>query len=427
LATIGIGYDVSDANNALNGIGFRVHFDSSILSFSGVQNILMDSAVIEGMGPYQDTDDFDNDSTTDSFIVFGWASVTGDWPNDALPAKLSDIQFFVSWDGYEAGSTTSNINFSIVDNAENYQTSLTNHALTVLPGTWDFDGNASADALTDGLMLLRYTFGIRDMRMTSGAMAGNSTLSAIQVVDNMHRAATLADIDGNGSTDALTDGLLLLRYLFGLRGENLISGAISSDATRTTKEQIEQYLSLYMPSELTLPVQSEQNFMVGDWKLASLPEKRELNWDGIGEWGSDEFYGMNVTTFEDCVADDIYRFGNSGTFEYIINGSTYIHPDQNPFFSSGANYCDSPLFPWNEEEVYSYTVDEDKSEVVVVGFGAYLVLSHVADGNDEVDTPAEAPNSITYSFTKLNEDQILFELDAYTAHFRFTLERVLGN
>jgi hypothetical protein len=427
LATIGIGYDVSDANNALNGIGFRVHFDSSILSFSGVQNILMDSAVIEGMGPYQDTDDFDNDSTTDSFIVFGWASVTGDWPNDALPTKLSDIQFFVSWDGYEAGSTTSNINFSIVDNAENYQTSLTNHALTVLPGTWDFDGNASADALTDGLMLLRYTFGIRDMRMTSGAMAGNSTLSAIQVVDNMHRAATLADIDGNGSTDALTDGLLLLRYLFGLRGENLISGAISSDATRTTQEQIEQYLSLYMPSELTLPVQSEQNFMVGDWKLASLPEKRELNWDGIGEWGSDEFYGMNVTTFEDCVADDIYRFGNSGTFEYIINGSTYIHPDQNPFFSSGANYCDSPLFPWNEEEVYSYTVDEDKSEVVVVGFGAYLVLSHVADGNDEVDTPAEAPNSITYSFTKLNEDQILFELDAYTAHFRFTLERVLGN
>ena len=342
-------------------------------------------------------------------------------------AKLSDIKMFVNWADYEAGSTTSNINFSIVDNAEGYEGKAINYAMTVLPATWDFDGNGVADALTDGLMLLRYTFNITDLNMTIGAIADNATLSPTQVVDNMHRAISVADIDGNGSTDALTDGLMLLRHMFGLRGSPLISGAISSDATRTSAEEIEQYIELYMPDGLMSPVQSEQNFMVGDWKLASLPEKRELNWDGIGEWGIDEFYGMNLTTFEDCVADDIYRFGNSGTFEYIINGSTYIHPDQNPFFSSGSDYCGSPLSPWSEDEVYSYTVDENKGEVKVIGFGAYLVLSHVADGNDEVDTPAEAPDSITYSYTKLSEDQILFELDAYTAHFRFTLERVLGN
>jgi hypothetical protein len=422
LATIGIGYDVSDANNALNGIGFRVHFDSSILSFSGVQNILMDSAVIEGMGPYQDTDDFDNDSTTDSFIVFGWASVTGDWPNDALPAKLSDIQFFVSWDGYEAGSTTSNINFSIVDNAENYQTSLTNHALTVLPGTWDFDGNASADALTDGLMLLRYTFGIRDMRMTSGAMAGNSTLSAIQVVDNMHRAATLADIDGNGSTDALTDGLLLLRYLFGLRGENLISGAISSDATRTTKEQIEQYLSLYMPSELTLPVQSEQSFIVGDWKLAEIPQQKnvfETSWYG-------HEYGLDQEIFENCVHDDIYRFGNDATFQYLINGSTFMDSRINPLYWSTNEYCVAPLAPWDESEIYTYSIDKNNSNLTVHGLGAYIGLADIVNGGS-IESPSEAPDSITYSYSIISEDQILLELDAFGTHYRFTLERVLGN
>ena len=422
LATVGIGYDVSDANNALNGIGFRVHFDSSILSFSGVQNILMDSAVIEGMGPYQDTDDFDNDSTTDSFIVFGWASVTGDWPNDALPAKLSDIQFFVSWDGYEAGSTTSNINFSIVDNAENYQTSLTNHALTVLPGTWDFDGNASADALTDGLMLLRYTFGIRDMRMTSGAMAGNSTLSAIQVVDNMHRAATLADIDGNGSTDALTDGLLLLRYLFGLRGENLISGAISSDATRITQEQIEQYLSLYMPSELTLPVQSEQSFIVGDWKLAEIPQEKDVF--GTSWYGHEN--GLDQEIFENCVHDDIYRFGNDATFQYLINGSTFMDSRINPLYWSTNEYCVAPLAPWDESEIYTYSIDKNNSNLTVHGLGAYIGLADIVNGGS-IESPSEAPDSITYSYSIISEDQILLELDAFSAHYRFTLERVPRN
>ena len=33
------------------------------------------------------------------------------------------------------------------------------------------------------------------------------------------------DIDGNGATDALTDGLLSLRYLFGFRGDALTAGA----------------------------------------------------------------------------------------------------------------------------------------------------------------------------------------------------------
>ncbi len=50
------------------------------------------------------------------------------------------------------------------------------------------------------------------------------------------------DVDGNGSNDALTDGLLVIRYLFGLRGEALISGAISADATRTTAADIENFL-----------------------------------------------------------------------------------------------------------------------------------------------------------------------------------------
>ena len=56
-----------------------------------------------------------------------------------------------------------------------------------------------------------------------------------------------ADIDGNGTQDALTDGLLILRYSFGLTGDSLISGVVAEDATRTTAEEIEAYLETLMP------------------------------------------------------------------------------------------------------------------------------------------------------------------------------------
>ncbi len=53
---------------------------------------------------------------------------------------------------------------------------------------------------------------------------------------------TAMDIDGNGSVDALTDGLLMLRWQFGLRGAALITGVVAANATRTTSESIEAYL-----------------------------------------------------------------------------------------------------------------------------------------------------------------------------------------
>jgi hypothetical protein len=61
------------------------------------------------------------------------------------------------------------------------------------------------------------------------------------------QARDIADIDSNGSLDALTDALILLRYTFGLRGDNLIDGAIAYDATRTSAADIEAYIELHMP------------------------------------------------------------------------------------------------------------------------------------------------------------------------------------
>ena len=60
------------------------------------------------------------------------------------------------------------------------------------------------------------------------------------------RGLPLADVDCNGSIDALTDGLIVLRYLFGLTGDVLVEGVVASDATLIEASDIESYLESLM-------------------------------------------------------------------------------------------------------------------------------------------------------------------------------------
>ena len=57
----------------------------------------------------------------------------------------------------------------------------------------------------------------------------------------------MIDIDGNGTADALTDGLLVIRYLFGLRGAALTQGAVGVGAQRTTATEIETFIRSILP------------------------------------------------------------------------------------------------------------------------------------------------------------------------------------
>ena len=51
------------------------------------------------------------------------------------------------------------------------------------------------------------------------------------------------DIDGNGGLDALTDGLMVIRALFGLTGTSVTNGAVGSSPTRGTWSVIQSYLN----------------------------------------------------------------------------------------------------------------------------------------------------------------------------------------
>jgi len=85
------------------------------------------------------------------------------------------------------------------------------------------------------LLWLRYLFGIAGAALVDGAVASGATrTTAAQITAYLDNIRPLLDADGNGAVDALTDGVLVVRDLFGLTGTALTDDAIGPGATRTT-------------------------------------------------------------------------------------------------------------------------------------------------------------------------------------------------
>jgi hypothetical protein len=95
------------------GIGVRFHYDSSIFQFTGYENVCL-SPTINDPTPKFDTDNADNDSSTDLYVVLSWASLAQDWPAVALPVKLADLKFTAIDTGQ------GNVNVSFLDTSDNY-------------------------------------------------------------------------------------------------------------------------------------------------------------------------------------------------------------------------------------------------------------------------------------------------------------------
>jgi len=99
--------------------------------------------------------------------------------------------------------------------------------------------------------VIRHLFGFSGNALTSdGVIAGGANRKTSEAISKYLTEGDLElDIDGNGKADALTDGMLLIRYLFGFSGESLIKGAIGSNATRNTAEAVEAYIKESVPTD----------------------------------------------------------------------------------------------------------------------------------------------------------------------------------
>ena len=116
-------------------------------------------------------------------------------------------------------------------------------------GSIDIDGNQNYDALTDGILILRSMFGISGETLIANASATDATYtSSEEIAQQFEALEPLLDIDGDAEVSALTDGLLILRYLIELRGEALVSGVVNQEGSRTTAAEIEEYLDNLSPA-----------------------------------------------------------------------------------------------------------------------------------------------------------------------------------
>ena len=96
----------------------------------------------------------------------------------------------------------------------------------------DIDGNQSISATTDGLMLLRAMLGLTGTVVTTGATVnGAPRASWEQIAPYVHLAAL--NLDGSGNVNAATDGVLLLRAMFGLTGTAVTDGIATNGRTWT--------------------------------------------------------------------------------------------------------------------------------------------------------------------------------------------------
>lgn len=121
----------------------------------------------------------------------------------------------------------------------------------VMTASLDVDASDTAtkfDGPTDGLLTVRYLFGLTGNALATGALGGTATRTDPAAIKGyLDSIRPVLDIDGNNRVDALTDGLLIVRYLLGLTGDALVTGAVDLQlGTRKSAAAVQSYLQLLM-------------------------------------------------------------------------------------------------------------------------------------------------------------------------------------
>lgn len=227
-------YTTTDGDATLAGLGLRIHYDSTKLTY--VAATITAADLIDTSDPTTDTVDYDADPSTDRYVLVSFADADAAWPG-AVPTTLGTVTFTTR--PAIAGETTS-VRFTAASVANGY--GFVGHPLTLngASGSLDADGNGTADALTDGILILRYLFDPTGQWNYNDALGTGATRTTREAIADWLDTAPL-DVDGNGAADALTDGILALRYMFNPPAFSF-TDALGTGATRTTFASIKSFL-----------------------------------------------------------------------------------------------------------------------------------------------------------------------------------------
>ena len=207
----------------------------------------------------------------------------------------------------------------------------------------DVDDDGKTTALTDGLLVIRYLFGFSGDSLTASATSPDANRSSAEDIEAyLVQNEGLLDVDGDGSANALSDGLLIIRDLFGFSGDSLITGAVSDGATRDTSSSVVDYIKSIKDSDNDGFVDSTDVFP------SDATEWSDADGDGIGD-------NLDLDDDNNGVLDsDEAGFGNV-IDGYIAGATVYRDLNWNFQLDSGepaTTSNDSGAFSFGGDDLY---------------------------------------------------------------------------
>ena len=104
-----------------------------------------------------------------------------------------------------------------------------------------------------------------------------------------------------------------------------------------------------------------------------------------------------VIAARDCLMDDVFYFGEDGSFSNLQGGSTWLEGWQN----GGADEaCGAPVAPHDGSTKGYYMLDEAAGTLTLEGKGAHLGLPKAVN-TGEVNNGAAIPDRLTYTIDVL--------------------------
>ena len=127
-------------------------------------------------------------------------------------------------------------------------TSLQFHPMSIPPATLDVDDDGTVQALTDGLLIMRHLAGFSGEVLVADVLASNAgRTDPAEIAAYLDGMGDTLDVDQDARTLPLTDGLLILRHLASFSGDVLVQDALAPDAVRTDPLQVAAYIQSLMP------------------------------------------------------------------------------------------------------------------------------------------------------------------------------------
>ena len=223
-------------------LSFNIHYNGERFMPNGGNNGVSQGHLgdlLAGTALEQDAADLDRNPLTDQLVRLSWAEPGERLPGDASSVMVATANFQTGSNAYDPVTGTpivTAISFSSMASSADYE--FVGKPLNLVPENFhlDIDADGRTTALGDGLMVIRQMLGsaLAVDRLTQNAASSDAAVDAQAMRDWLDAgiASGKLDVDKDGLTTTTGDGAMVMRYLLGipLIGNPVIETAIGDSS-----------------------------------------------------------------------------------------------------------------------------------------------------------------------------------------------------